>query len=505
MNFSQDKLALTLHSNSQSQLGNQSQAQNLPINRLGNGERSSFGSEMESMFGQMIDQIGQLGQYCKFSFKDTQASIAALESTNEALGVAVTELIQDKSQFENAIITQANLVNSTMQALKMTKDEVERISTLMTQFSQYCGEEIRSMEEWRLSAEPKILNTEENARKIRDYTEKLQADMSSWIPVMKRLSNYDMERQELLEELRKLKTEVIQIKKTQELFSDKDVELLKKQVKELLDAKSDLYAKQLVTTTAIQKLQAQERKGSKDFINSSKKLTSQEITLLKSLDATTTIHDKALEEINERIDRFEDHLFDPELLKTEYRKELADCSKRTDITLEALEVRLNRKSQETEKKIAEIKLQLNSYREPTSRVDSHKLSETGVTEKIEKLEKTLANYCNRVDDNEKNVQNVRSQLDEIKLKIEKKVTLKYDLPQFDTNELEKSVKRVIQETKNFQRMESLSDTVELNNLAIGRKMEEIKHKVDKIERNCVLNIQTQVDILRDRFYKLGDS
>ena len=63
------------------------------------------------------------------------------------------------------------------------------------------------------------------------------------------------------EEIRKLKAEITQMKKTQEFTADQDVQLLKRQVKELLDAKSELFATQLAMDSAIQSLQNQDKRG----------------------------------------------------------------------------------------------------------------------------------------------------------------------------------------------------------------------------------------------------
>ena len=40
---------------------------------------------------------------------------------------------------------------------------------------------------------------------------------------------------------------------------------------------------------------------------------------------------------------------------------------------------------------------------------------------------------------------------------------------------------------------------------MGKKIDDIKQKIDKFERGCFLTIQPQVDILREKLNKLGDN
>ena len=232
---------------------------NVTLDKPGS-ETRKYGMELESVFGQMLEQVGQLGQFCKQSFQKTQEDISSLQDTNETMGIALTELIQDKPRIENAIITQNSITNSIMIALKMTKDEIERIAIKELETRNYSEEQVTAMEEWRRAAEPRITISEDCTRRAKEFSEKLQGELNYIVPIIKRLSNYEVEKQDTSEEIRKLKAEITQMKKTQEFTADQDVQLLKKQVEELLDAKSELFATQLAMDSAIQTLQSQNKR-----------------------------------------------------------------------------------------------------------------------------------------------------------------------------------------------------------------------------------------------------
>jgi len=88
--------------------------------------------------------------------------------------------------------------------------------------------------------------------------------------------------------------------------------------------------------TVLKKLQSGDNKDPKESSSSNRKLTSQEASLIKSLDSATTEHGKAIEDIKERLDRIEEHLLDPELLEKAYKRGLTEHCKRTEQVLKVL-------------------------------------------------------------------------------------------------------------------------------------------------------------------------
>lgn len=412
-----------------------------------------YGMELESVFGQMVEQVGQLGQYCRQQFKDTKNSITSLQETNESMGTALTELIMDRPRINNALETQNNIINSVMTALKMTKEEVERVALFEEQTRNYAEQQVMAMDEWRANAEPKILAAEDCTKRVKEASEKLQAEFSQCIPIIKRLANYEVEKQDTNDEIRKLKAEITQMRKTQEL-SNKDIQLLQNQVKELLDVKCELQGTQLAQDAAIQKLQDQHTKSSKNSKDSSGTQRKQETNLLKSLDATTTIHDKSIQEIEARIERIEEHLLDPDLLEKAYKKELTDHSRRTDVSIEEIELKLNKKLNEEATKRQEINKQIELHKKDIA--------------KIEKLEK--------------NIQTLKeSQEDQIK-----KAQLNNQI--IDTQKIEKLVMNAISTEPIMNEFQDCTSKM------IKEVKEELQSRMEKIHKD--INFIKETDITK---------
>ena len=119
------------------------------------------------------------------------------------------------------------------------------------------------------------------------------------------------------------------------------------------------------------------------------------------------------------------------------------------------------------------------------------------------IEKWLKKIQDKNSEDDLCFKDLKSQLEEVSMKIVKLDAKEQFMP--DQNKLEQNLKRMMEETEKFKDISKFTDIIEDNKKLVNKKIDDIKQKVEKIERGCFLNIQTQVDILRDKIGKLGDA
>ena len=106
---------------------------------------------------------------------------------------------------------------------------------------------------------------------------------------------------------------------------------------------------------------------------------------------------------------------------------------------------------------------------------------------------------------EKTMKNLSQDINELNTKYLSDQSKLVDKLETDIKLMEQNIKKLVEETQVFQDVRSFSDLVEENKKTIGRQMDDIKQKVNKLEMNYHLTLQTQVDVLRGKVQKNGDS
>jgi len=125
--------------------------------------------------------------------------------------------------------------------------------------------------------------------------------------------------------------------------------------------------------------------------------------------------------------------------------------------------------------------------------------------KVDQLQITAKKDQEQKYEDDHAIKRMRQQLDELNIKVEQSEQKVKEQHSAELNKMEQNIKRIMQETEGFKDYEKFSELVEENKRNVGRKVDEVKQKVEKIERGCFLTIQTQVDILREKVSKFSDS
>ncbi len=185
-----------------------------------------------------------------------------------------------------------------------------------------------------------------------DKTSKLQDSLNQWLPWMQRIANYSTEREEVMTELRDLKRELKIIKTTQQLSSENDIALLQKQVKELLDAKSDLYGITLSINEDLDRIKAN-MKDIKPLIQ--KKRDNMDHTRLKEVEEKIRENESMSCELQDRLERVESHLVDYGSIENICKTKTETISKRFEVSLQDLDFKMTKKLRDEAKRLEDFR------------------------------------------------------------------------------------------------------------------------------------------------------
>jgi len=101
------------------------------------------------------------------------------------------------------------------------------------------------------------------------------------------------------------------------------------------------------------------------------------------------------------------------------------------------------------------------------------------------------------------LKNLRTHLEEISFKLEHLDPKEQFVPDF--NKLELNLKKVMEEVEQFKDITKFTDLIEENKKSTSKKVDDMKQKVEKIEREYTISLQSQIAILRDKLHKLEDA